>query len=206
MHPRIMPQTLPQSMASAENLRTFCVTTPDMNAYQPIAASAVEVCAAAACTKARKADKLAAFGVDCTALLIKSTAHVPLSRDILKGLEIFEQQLDAMRRHIEQMPGKKANFLLGNKFKRENKRLKAELENQLYALLAAVAQCSRRVAQRMCSGTRFPGHPCSGRHLRGACPQFPEARGRHYSVDMRYGEVCQSNRDAAAELAKHTAP
>jgi hypothetical protein len=36
-----------ESMSTAEDLSTWCSTTPYMNAFQPIAASAVEVCCAA---------------------------------------------------------------------------------------------------------------------------------------------------------------
>jgi hypothetical protein len=43
-----MLRNLDESLSTAENLRTWCATTLGMNTFQPIAASAVEVCHAAA--------------------------------------------------------------------------------------------------------------------------------------------------------------
>jgi hypothetical protein len=39
---------LDEALAAAEERRTFCQTVPSMNAYQPLATSALEVCVSAA--------------------------------------------------------------------------------------------------------------------------------------------------------------
>ncbi|KAJ7479830.1 hypothetical protein FB451DRAFT_1395387 [Mycena latifolia] len=67
MH-KVIPKALPQSMAIAEGLRTFCAMTPGMSSYQPIAASAAEVCSAAASIKTLKTEKIAAYVVDHTTI------------------------------------------------------------------------------------------------------------------------------------------
>jgi hypothetical protein len=53
-HPRLVDSNLimlhdpvDKSMSTAEDLSTWCSTTPGMNTFQPIAAAAVEVCRAA---------------------------------------------------------------------------------------------------------------------------------------------------------------
>ncbi|KAJ7126086.1 hypothetical protein C8R44DRAFT_874467 [Mycena epipterygia] len=117
-------------MSSAEDLRTLCVTTPGMNPYQPIMASAVEICSAATLVKISKAEKLAAHVVQRPAFLINGMALVPISPEIMQALETFKKKLD---RHIEQMPvqsGKKAKLLLGYKF------------NHLHALLGTSGKSS----------------------------------------------------------------
>ncbi|KAJ7682981.1 hypothetical protein B0H17DRAFT_1181767 [Mycena rosella] len=103
--------------------------------------------------------------------------------------------------------GQEGEVIARSKVKRETKRFNAELETHLYALVRLLHVGSKahppvrdsreniwRITQRLGPGTRFAGHPCGGRHLRSARPQFPEARGRH-SV--------KCNRDAAAALAKY---
>ncbi|KAJ6524416.1 hypothetical protein DFH09DRAFT_1329475 [Mycena vulgaris] len=144
-----------------------------MNAYRPIAASAVEVCAAAALLKNRNCDKLAEYVVDRTTVLIDGMVHVPLSPDIPRFLDVFEQKVDAIRRHIEQptpVQSSKAVKLLGGiRFKGESRRLKAELEDCLHALLAlgsthSASEPSRSecVLEVISLSTRAAGAPVVG--------------------------------------------
>ncbi|KAJ7497765.1 hypothetical protein FB451DRAFT_243057 [Mycena latifolia] len=209
MYPKVVPQALAQSMASAEDLRRFCATTSSMNSYQPIAASAVEACAALASSKTHKADKFAAYIVDRTALLINTMSHVQISPEIIKSLGMFEQKLDAIRRHIEQMPvqsGKKAKLLLGYKFKRETRRLKAELENHLYDLISMGSACSpsRSTSRSECVlelislTTRAAGAICEAPVLNFLKPVVGIA-----ALICDTAKCVKSNHDDATELAKH---
>ncbi|KAJ7337511.1 hypothetical protein DFH08DRAFT_1014695 [Mycena albidolilacea] len=133
-----MADSLSQSMTIVEHLRTLCATTPDMNAYQPLAASAVEV-------SNRTADKLACFAVDQTAILINGMPHVPLNPRISESLASFERKLDDIRRHIEQMsqPTLKKNKLISAyKFRRDASRLKTELKGLVHASLRSSGKSS----------------------------------------------------------------
>jgi hypothetical protein len=47
MKSNVISPALFQSAATAEALRSLCATTPSMSWYQPVAASAVEVCTVA---------------------------------------------------------------------------------------------------------------------------------------------------------------
>ncbi|KAJ7485573.1 hypothetical protein FB451DRAFT_1554457 [Mycena latifolia] len=197
-----------QSMANAEDLRKFCATTPGMNVYQPITASAVEVCTAADSIKTRKTDKLAAFIVDRTAVLINGMVNVPSSPELLQSLEGFKQKLDAIRRHIEQMPvqsGKKAKLLLGYKFKRETNRLKAELESHLCELLAMRNTCSPSsrasrsdsILELVSLSTRAAGAICEAPVLNFLKPVVGIT-----ALICDTAKCVESNHDAAADLAK----
>ncbi|KAJ7512659.1 hypothetical protein B0H11DRAFT_2901 [Mycena galericulata] len=144
-----MPLSVAQLEAKAKDLRTFCETTPGMNALQPIAASAVEICTAAATLVSNGSDgpgavKLTAYVVDQTESLINKIAQGPLSPEICQALEIHEQNLDAIRRHFENMPtehsNKAAKFILSLRFKRETHRLKAELKSHL-RVIVAICDC-----------------------------------------------------------------
>ncbi|KAJ7126075.1 hypothetical protein C8R44DRAFT_119672 [Mycena epipterygia] len=202
-------KVLPRSMSNAEDLRKLCATTPEMNSYQPIAASAVEVCAAAMLVKAHKAEKLAAHVVDRTAVLVNGISSVPLSQEIIQSLEIFEQKLDAIRRHIEQMPvqsGKKAKFSIGYKVKRESSRLKAELENHLNTLLTTCGKspASSGISRSDCIlelaslSTRTAGAICEAPVLNFLKPAVGLA-----ALICDTAKSVKSNRDAALDLAKH---
>ncbi|KAJ7467118.1 hypothetical protein FB451DRAFT_1561017 [Mycena latifolia] len=143
MPSKTSPQALHHSIATAEGLKRLCETTPGLNAYQPIVASVVEVCAAAASAKTRTTDELAAHIVQRTALLVPSMAHVPIYPEILQSLEVIEQKLDAIRRHIERtavQPSMKVKLLttLGYTSEQleETSRLKEELENHLDDLVS----------------------------------------------------------------------
>ncbi|KAJ7485591.1 hypothetical protein FB451DRAFT_61011 [Mycena latifolia] len=202
----VKPQALSQSMANADDLRRFCATTPGMNMYQPIAASALEVCTAAASAKTRETDKLATYVVDRTALLVNKMGTMSISSEILQSLEGFEQKLDAIRRHIEQMPvqsGKKAKLLLGYKFKQETSRLKKELENHLYDLLAMSNTLSPGLSRRECVlelvslSTRAAGAICEAPILNFLKPVVGIT-----ALICDTAKCVKSNRDAAADLAK----
>ncbi|KAJ7485595.1 hypothetical protein FB451DRAFT_61014 [Mycena latifolia] len=208
MPSKFKPQALSQSLVNAEDLRKFCATTPGMNAYQPIAASALEVCTAAASVKTRKTDKLAAYIVDRTALLINGMVHVPSSPELLQSLEGFEQKLDAIRRHIEQMPvqsGKKTKLLLGYKLKRETSRLKAELESHLCELLAMGStfapspRASRgdSILELVSLTTRAAGAICEAPVLNFLKPVVGVT-----ALICDTAKCVKSNHDAAADLAK----
>ncbi|KAJ7676064.1 hypothetical protein DFH06DRAFT_1435840 [Mycena polygramma] len=89
-------ELLRKSLVTAEALRTRCQTEPDMNAYQPLVTSAVEVCVAAipaesffACSARREANRILNF-----------SESMP---DRQQGLERFESTLDRIRRHIEKI-------------------------------------------------------------------------------------------------------
>ncbi|KAJ7682977.1 hypothetical protein B0H17DRAFT_1205403 [Mycena rosella] len=189
MHPTL---TLPQTVARAEALRTLCAA-PGMNAYRPIAVSAVKVCFTSASIMTQKTDKLAAYVVDQTAILINTMAHMPISPEILKALASI-RTLDAIRRHIEQTPGKRAKFFVNSKFKRETKRLKVELETHLYTLPGNVWRIgSDCVLELVSLGTRAAG----------ARPQFPEAVIGIPALICDSAKSVKSNRDAAIALAMH---
>ncbi|KAJ7485580.1 hypothetical protein FB451DRAFT_1168820 [Mycena latifolia] len=208
MPSKFEPQALSQSMANAKDLRKFCATTPSMNVYQPIAASALEVCTAADSIKTRKTDKLAAYIVDRTALLINGIngmVHVPSSPEVLQSLEGFEEKLDAIRRHIEQMPvqsGKKAKLLLGYKFKRETNRLKAELESHFWPWATACspsprASRSESILELVSLTTRAAGAICEAPVLNFLKPVVGIT-----ALICDTAKCVKSNNDAAVDLAK----
>ncbi|KAJ7135756.1 hypothetical protein C8R44DRAFT_768964 [Mycena epipterygia] len=180
-----------------------------MNAYQPSAASAVEVCAAAALVKRKEAGKVAGYVVGRTTVLVNGMVGVPLSEEILQSLEIFEQKLDAMRRYIEQIPagsGKKAKILGGYKFKRETSRLKKELESQMNAVLAHSGKPSKSpgiprsdcILELASLSTRAAGAICEAPVLNFLKPAVGISE-----LICDTAKSVKSNRDAATELAKH---
>ncbi|KAJ6524389.1 hypothetical protein DFH09DRAFT_1096077 [Mycena vulgaris] len=211
MPQNVLPHALPQSTASAHALRAWCATTPGMNVYQPIAASAVGICSAAALLKkGLKGDKLAAYVVDRTTVLIDRMVHVALSPDISQFLDIFEQKLDAIRRHIEQIQpvgsSKVAKLLRRIRFKGESGRLKAELEDCLQALLtldsthSVLAEPSRSecVLEVISLSTRAAGAVCEAPGLSYLKPVVGIA-----ALICETAKTVKSNRDAAVELAGH---
>ncbi|KAJ7691810.1 hypothetical protein B0H17DRAFT_1200924 [Mycena rosella] len=99
---------------------------------------------------------------------------VPVSEDILQFSELFERKLDAIRRHIEQMPGEKAKSIAGDPVGRSSRDRRDNV--------------SSRIAQRLRSRTRFPKHACSGGIASLICDTE---------------KAVSSNRDAAVELAMH---
>ncbi|KAJ7135751.1 hypothetical protein C8R44DRAFT_768960, partial [Mycena epipterygia] len=178
-----------------------------MNAYQPIAASAVEVCAAAALVKMKNADKVAGYVVDRTTVLVNGMVDVPLSEEILQSLEIFEQKLDAIRRYIGQMPagsGKKAKILGGYKFKREISPLKKDLERQMNLAHAGKSSKSPGISRSDCIlelaslSTRAAGAICEAPVLNFLKPVVGVSE-----LICDTAKSVKSNRDAAVELANY---
>jgi hypothetical protein len=151
-----------------------------------------------------KTHKLATYIVDQTAFLISEMVDVPLCPEMLEALDLFEQyvficscgavvdprsrKVDAIRRYMEQTrpAGKGFKALLGSKTGREISGLKAELENQLKALVCvdrfysfyvhqldgiSTARSRRQISnirclpQRIHSGTYFPEHSRCRRYL-----------------------------------------
>jgi hypothetical protein len=106
-----MLRNLGESMSTAEGLSTWCSTTPYMNAFQPIAASAVEVCRAADLVRVlttsyplhpslltsdnkvgtKKARILAAHAVTKTEKAINRMAPLPLSPEVVQKLAVLER-------------------------------------------------------------------------------------------------------------------
>ncbi|KAJ7822421.1 hypothetical protein B0H13DRAFT_2376684 [Mycena leptocephala] len=130
---------LAEATATAEKLRAWCQNTPNMNVYQPLATSAVELCLAATPNTRKKASSLAVHAVKRTAVLIKNGADVPRSHEFLQGLERFETALDMIRRHVESIPEqgtkpRKISFSALTFF-RESTRLKAELDRNYKTVL-----------------------------------------------------------------------
>ncbi|KAJ7640694.1 hypothetical protein DFH06DRAFT_1137547 [Mycena polygramma] len=101
---------LEKSLTAAEALRTRCQTEPDLNVYQPLVTSAVEVCVSGTPTNhkisRKRVSSLAAFAVKKTAALVKNGVNSPspLTPECQLGLENFERALDNIRRYIESMP------------------------------------------------------------------------------------------------------
>ncbi|KAJ7512600.1 hypothetical protein B0H11DRAFT_2213181 [Mycena galericulata] len=138
-----MSHNLLQSKANAEAVATLCATTPGMNALQPIAASAVEICTAAQnLPLGRKQTgwhQLSGDVVNQTEFLINKIAQVPLSPEICQALAIYEEKLDAIRRHVEKtlvLPRNKTKFLSSLRFKRETRRMKADLKSHMRVIVA----------------------------------------------------------------------
>jgi hypothetical protein len=99
-------------MSTAEDLSTWCSTTPGMNTFQPITAAAVEVCRAAnlvgvflafhiRCTPSfltsghkagtKNAQIIAAIVVDETKKVINRMASLPPSPDNIQKLAPFQK-------------------------------------------------------------------------------------------------------------------
>ncbi|KAJ7916230.1 hypothetical protein B0H13DRAFT_2450856, partial [Mycena leptocephala] len=148
---------LAEATATAEKLRAWCQNTLNMNVYQPLATSTVELCLAATPrlglisnkNTRKKASSLAVHAVKRTATLIKNGADVPRSHEFLQGLERFEtcgsyllhflhdpdllpSALDMIRRHVESIPEQRTKprkiSFSALTFFRESARLKAELD------------------------------------------------------------------------------
>ncbi|KAF7374553.1 hypothetical protein MSAN_00339900 [Mycena sanguinolenta] len=132
------------STSRAEALRTRCATTPEMNLFQPITASALEVRRAAAANPAgnhtTRMENLAAFVVDQTERAVNGMemATLPLPEDTVRILERVEAKLDEVRRVIENIaPRSKGKLVKDFALMREIRRLKAELKSLINALVRA---------------------------------------------------------------------
>ncbi|KAJ6552122.1 hypothetical protein DFH09DRAFT_1319509 [Mycena vulgaris] len=97
-----MSPALPQSTASAHALRAWCATTPGMNVYQPIAASAVGVCSAAALTvKSNRAAavELAAHARTVTKCIVDRASAMPANNDAA-ALEALRLTLNEIQSYL----------------------------------------------------------------------------------------------------------
>ncbi|KAJ6460819.1 hypothetical protein C8R47DRAFT_117528 [Mycena vitilis] len=136
---------LEESLAIAEALRTRCQTEPDMNAYQPIATSAVEICVAATPGSRSKTSWLAVHAVKNTSALIEQGANLPMTPERQLGLQRFERALDNVRRHMESIPerpsSKSSRFRFSAlRFDRESWYLKGDLK----ATYKSLIECSKK--------------------------------------------------------------
>ncbi|KAJ7512629.1 hypothetical protein B0H11DRAFT_2182027 [Mycena galericulata] len=206
-----MPLSVAQLEANAKDLRTICETTPGMNAVQPIAASAVEICSAAATLVGNKLDgtKLSGDVVNQIEFLINRIAQVPLSPEICHALAIYEEKLDAIRRHFENMsvpPRKKAKFLSALKLKRETSRLKADLKSHLRVIVAICdgksadakksALRSEDILEVVSLGARVVGAVCDAPVLDAIKPVV----GVLYLI-CETAKCVKSNREAALDIS-----
>ncbi|KAJ7512647.1 hypothetical protein B0H11DRAFT_1946672 [Mycena galericulata] len=209
-----MPLSVAQLEANATDLRTFCETTPGMNALQPIAASTVEICSAAATLVGNESDglgavKLVTYVVDKTEFLINKIAQGSLSPEICEALEMHEEKLDAIRRHFENTPvlprKKTSKFILFSRFKRETRRLKADLKSHLRVIVticdgkSAEAKGTMRsedVVEYVSVGARAVGAICDVPVLNVMKPVFGIV-----TLICDTAKCVHSNREAALNLA-----
>ncbi|KAJ7840759.1 hypothetical protein B0H13DRAFT_2100353 [Mycena leptocephala] len=179
-----------------------------MSWYQPVAASAVEVCTVAISLEKSKTHKLATYIVDQTAFLISEMVDVPLCPEMLEALDLFEQKVNAIRRHMEQTrpAGKRFKALLGSKTGREISGLKAELETLLKTLLSlagkspapsAVAR-NESILELISLSTRVAGAICDVPVLNFLKPMVGIA-----ALICDTAKSVQGNREASLDLAKH---
>ncbi|KAJ7640690.1 hypothetical protein DFH06DRAFT_1334408 [Mycena polygramma] len=143
---------LQKSLTTAEALRTRCQTEPDLNAYQPLVTSAVEVCVSAAPECRKKLSSLAAHAVKKTAALMEDGVNFPMTPERQQGLESFERALDSIRRYIKLIPeqgsSKSSKYRFSAiKFDGKSSRLKGSLN----AAYKAIERPKKSTSAR-CSG------------------------------------------------------
>ncbi|KAJ6608422.1 hypothetical protein B0H10DRAFT_525873 [Mycena sp. CBHHK59/15] len=130
-------KTLTKATASAQALHKLCQTTPNMNAYQRIATSAVEICVAATRGTRNKAQSLATYAVKRTGALITKECSLPLSPERRVDFDAFERTLDDIRQYIETIPGqatRSQKMFSTLKSSRKSALLKAELDRTYHVL------------------------------------------------------------------------
>ncbi|KAJ6562544.1 hypothetical protein B0H19DRAFT_99469 [Mycena capillaripes] len=161
---------LAEATVNAQVLHTFCETTPSMNAYQALVASAVDLCRAATPDSRKKASSLAAHTVKRTARVIESgiASGASVSSSLAHGqnLDKFKSTPDNIHKHIESIPEqglKPQKFRLSTvKFSLESARLKKELD-RVYALINTPRKSAARnpcVVEIATIGTRAAGVLC----------------------------------------------
>ncbi|KAF7374568.1 hypothetical protein MSAN_00341400 [Mycena sanguinolenta] len=137
--------SLHETTSRAEALCAHCATTPGINAFQPIAASAVEVCRAAENlvqvnhTHTTRMKRLAAYIVHKTERAVNGMmmAPLPFAAEAIQNLERIEVKLDEIRRAIEHLPRASKRGKLPKYFSsaRETSRLKKELKTLVNELV-----------------------------------------------------------------------
>ncbi|KAJ6502049.1 hypothetical protein C8R45DRAFT_607906 [Mycena sanguinolenta] len=198
----------------AEDLCAWCAATPDMNVFQPMAASALELCHAAAklvclSVESNKAQKLAAFAVKETEKIIIQLGPFPLSPEIVRNVEAFETKLDEIRRSFGKMRVRsknKAKLVMDQLFNRDTRRLKAELKRISHALLKCSDNPSSKsgirseyILELASLSTRAASAICDAPVLNFLKPIVGIAE-----TICDTAKTVKSNRDAALELAKHS--
>ncbi|KAJ7176258.1 hypothetical protein C8R43DRAFT_1230415 [Mycena crocata] len=200
---------LAQRTSTAEDLRTLCERDPSMSLYQPIAASGVEVCAAAKLDPRNATIALAVYAVDKIGLLIHRGAIIQASSGERQALESLEQTLDSIRRHIENLAHKtKQGLDLKSLYQsqRTSSQLKAELKGHLNMILGKTVKPS---TARICSQSdsliqvasvaiRAVGAVCEAPGLNFLKPVVAIA-----ALLCDTAKTVKNNHQAAAELAKH---
>ncbi|KAF7336805.1 hypothetical protein MVEN_02116300 [Mycena venus] len=206
-----MPHSLHESTKRAEDLRTWCSMTPDMNTFRPIAASALDVCRAAADLSGnREAERLAARVVGETEKLINRTATLPLSPNVGQNVQLFATKLSEIRQFVEQMPRRskiKAKLIMGHIFNTKTRRLKAELKGLSHAFLedAGVSSGNSDSPRGECIlelatlGVRAASAICDVPGLNFLKPAVGLA-----GIICETAKSAKSDCEAARELAKHS--
>ncbi|KAF7336839.1 hypothetical protein MVEN_02120000 [Mycena venus] len=206
-----MPHSLHESTERAEDLRTWCSMTPDMNAFRPIAASALDVCRAAADMSGnREAERLAARVVGETEKLINRMATLPLSPNVGQNVQLFATKLQEIQRFVEQIPRQsknKAKLIMGHIFNTKTRRLKAELKDLSHAFLedARISSgnsdlsCGEYILELATLGVRTASAICDAPGLNLLQPAVDLA-----GIICETAKSAKSNRETARELAKHS--
>ncbi|KAJ7176224.1 hypothetical protein C8R43DRAFT_975243 [Mycena crocata] len=187
----------------------MCERDPRMSLYQPIAASAVEVCAAAKLDQRSATAALAVYAVDKVALLIHFDDIMQASSAERQVLESLERSLDSIRRHIENLPRTTSQSLNPKtlyKFHRSANQLKAELKGHLNAISEKTTNTSTiRLSSRndnlielAAVSIRVAGAICEAPGLTFVKPVVGIV-----ALICDTAKSVKSNREAAADLAKH---
>ncbi|KAJ6512865.1 hypothetical protein C8R45DRAFT_920642 [Mycena sanguinolenta] len=206
--------TLHETTSRAESLCARCSTTPYMNAFQPIAASAVEVCGAAAAANlagngnhTARMEKLAAFVVHETERAIDgmATAALPLSFEALQDLERFEAKLGQIRRAIERLPrqskkGKLAKYFSFDRETRGSERELKALEDALQIKGTHTAESKRISPMELANfSIRAANAICDAPVLNSLKPIVGIAE-----IIVETAQTVKNNRIAALQLASHS--
>ncbi|KAJ6512889.1 hypothetical protein C8R45DRAFT_1087992 [Mycena sanguinolenta] len=207
--------TLHETTSRAESLCARCSTTPYMTVFQPIAASAVEMCRAAAAAnlagngnQTARMEKLAVYVVHETERAANGMEMMtlPLSEDTVRILERLEVKLDEIRRTVEQMPttmqskkGKLARYLtLDQETRRPEQELKALVDALLKGIHAVeskgispmeLANLSIRAASAVCEAPVL---------------NFLKPVVGIVEIISETAQTVRSNRQAALQLAAHS--
>ncbi|KAJ7364478.1 hypothetical protein DFH08DRAFT_950054 [Mycena albidolilacea] len=191
-----------KSMSTAEDLSTWCSTTPGMNTFQSIAAAVVEVCRAANLVGTKNAQIIAAIVVDETKKVINRMAFLPPSPDNVQKLAPFQKQLEEIRRCIEEMPTRsKSKVLMSHIFDLETHRLKSELKRISKVLLDSIVRISEGecIMEVLSLSIDAVGAVCDAPVLNALKPILSIV-----AMICDRAKSMKSNHEAVLELAKHS--
>ncbi|KAJ6512863.1 hypothetical protein C8R45DRAFT_1153244 [Mycena sanguinolenta] len=185
--------TLHESTSRAESLCSQCATTPSMNALQPIAVSAVELCRAAAA-----ADLFGNHTSRMEKLARAFTVAVPQS------LERIEAKLGEIRRVIEHLPSKGKlikDFSVNRETNRLKKELKAFVDTHLKGTHNIPAAASKGISSMELANltVRAASAICEAPVLNFLKPVVGIAE-----IISETARTVKSNRAAALQLASHS--